>query len=80
MRPMVVKFHSYGDRKKVRLRGNDLTEQLRKKLAVKAQWPKEIIDKRKPLYPIFQKAKDEGKNVMFVREKLFINGIEYSQK
>ena len=81
MRPVVVKFHSYGDREKVRLRGNDLREQLRrKKLAVKAQWPKEIIDKRKPLYPIFQKAKDEGKNVRFVREKLFINGIEYSQK
>ena len=81
MRPMVVKFHSYVDREKVRLRGNDLREHLRrKKLAVKAQWPKEIIDKRKPLYPIFQKAKDEGKNVRFVREKLFINGIEYSQK
>ena len=30
--------------------------------------------------PSFSKEKVEGKNAKFVREKLFINSIEYSQK
>ena len=59
VRPIVVKFHRYGDREKVRIKGYNRREELTtKKLSVRAQSPKEIMDKRKPLYSIFMREKD----------------------
>ena len=78
IRPIVVKFHRYSDREKVRIRGYEKRDILKtKKLSVRAQWPKEIMDKRKPLYSVFKKEKDLGKDVKFVKDKLFVNGVEY---
>ena len=78
VRPIVVKFHRYRDREKVRTKGYEKREELKtNNLSVRAQWPKEIMDKRKPLYSVFNREKDLGKNVKFVKDKLFINGVEY---
>ena len=78
VRPIVVKFHDYTDREQVRIKGVGLREELkRNNQSVRAQWPKEVLDKRKTLYPIMNREKELGKSVKFVREKLFINGEEY---
>ena len=78
IRPIVAKFHRYGDREKVRTKGYEKREDLKiKKLSVRAQWPKEIMDKRKPLYSVFKREKELGKEVKFVKDKLFIDGEEY---
>ena len=78
VRPIVVKFHRYSDRENVRIRGYEKRDILKtKKLSVRAQWPKEIMDKRKPLYSVLKKEKDLGKDVKFVKDKLFVNGVEY---
>ena len=77
-RPIVVKFHYYSQREKVRQTAFGVSEELKApKLGVGAQIPKDIRDARKPLYPAMKKAKDEGKSVKFMGKKLFINGSEY---
>ena len=41
VRSIVVKFHRYGDRKKVRIKGYNSGEELKaKKLSCRVQWPK----------------------------------------
>ena len=65
VRPIVVKFHRYSDREKVRIRRYEKKDiQKTMKLSVRAQWPKNIMDKRKPLYSVFK----IGKDVKFVKE------------
>ena len=53
---------------------NDLAT---RKLSVKPQLPNDVVQKRKTLSPVFEKAKTEGKNPKFVMEKLYIDGVEY---
>ena len=78
-RPIVAKFHSFKDREKVRraapyaLKG--------RKYGVREQFPTEIENKRKLLYPVMKKANEvEGNKVRLVRDKLFINDIQYIPK
>ena len=62
---------------KVRIKGYNRREELKtKKLSDRVQWPKEIMDKRKPLYPIFKRENDLGKDVKFVWEN--VDGVEYT--
>lgn len=80
-RPIVVKFHYYSDREKVRQASYDFADQLKAaNMGIGAQLPKAIRDARKPLYPAMKKAKNEGKNVKFVGKTLFIDGGEYVQQ
>ena len=53
---------------------NNLTA---RKLSVKPQLPNDVVQKRKTLSAVFEKAKVEGKNPKFVMEKLYIDGEEY---
>ena len=77
-RPIVVKFHYYSQREKVRQTSFGVAEELKSaKLWVGAQIPKEMTDARKPLYPTTKKAKDEGKSVKVMGKKLFIDSSEY---
>lgn len=77
-RPIVAKFHYYTDRERVRQAsytyGNELKAE---NLGVGAQLPKGLRDARKPLYPAMKQAKDAGKRVKFVADRLFIDGAEY---
>ena len=75
----MVKFIDMGTKKKVRIKGYNRREELKaKKLSCRVQWPREIMDKRKPLYPIVKREKDLGKDEEFVREKLYVDGVEYT--
>ena len=49
-----------------------------KPYGINEQFPKEIEDKRKRLYPVMKQAKKDGKGVKMVRDKLFINGQPYN--
>jgi len=78
IRPIVVKFHQYLDRERVRQKGYELIQQLKAaNQAVRAQWPREVMERRIVLYPIMQDAEKNGKTVKLVKDKLFINGQEY---
>ena len=78
IRPIVAKFHKYSERETVREIGYQKREVLKRdNTAVKVQLPSKVLERRKPLYQVFEKAKNEGKRVKFVLDKLFINGREY---
>lgn len=80
-RPIVVKFHYYTDRERVRQASFEYADQLKEaKLGIGAQIPKGIRDARKPLYPAMKRAKDDGKRVKFIGKKLFIDGEEYKSE
>lgn len=70
VRPIVVKFHYYTEREKVRQTSFNFTDKLKSSNhGVGVQLPKEIRDARKPLYSVMKKAKDEGQRVKFVGKK-----------
>ena len=73
-RPIVAKFTFHKQREEVRkssvnLKGSDF--------GVAEQFPPEIMVKRKQQWPIFKKAREEGKRAKLVADKLFINGQLY---
>ena len=73
-RPIVAKFLRYQDKEYIRrsaylLKGS--------KIGIADQFPKEIAEARKKLYPIMKKAKNEGNTVKLIKDKLFVNGQLY---
>ena len=75
-RPIIAKFERFRDRERVRLaapaalRGKDY--------GVREQFPAEIENKRRELYPIMKRYKHNTNNkVALVRDKLYINGVQY---
>ena len=77
-RPIVAKFHYYGRKEAVKSKSYDRSEQLKQaNLGIGMQWPQQIRDARKALYPIMQKEKQNGKHVRMARDKLYIDGILY---
>ena len=78
VRPIVAKFHYYKQRELVRQASYARAEELKNhNLGVGIQWPQQIRDARKALYPIMQQAKNNGRTVKLVKDKLFIDGVEY---
>ncbi len=74
-RPMIVRFQSYPDRKKVwekrfQLKGKDVW--------LKEDFPASIEEKRQSLYPILQAAKGAGMKANLVVDKLLINGATFT--
>ena len=69
-RPIVAKFSQYKQRETVRLNASKLKDS---PIYVRQQFPKAIIDARKVLQPTFDKAKNDGKYVYFVKDKLYID-------
>ncbi|MES9880359.1 MAG: hypothetical protein ABW185_05695 [Sedimenticola sp.] len=77
-RPIVAKFHHYTDRETIRTKSYDEQTGLKQSnLGIGVQWPKQIRDTRKSLYPIMQREREKGNTVKMVRDKLFINGHAY---
>lgn len=78
-RPVVAKFHYYKQREQVRQKSFDMRADLKQtNHGVGIQWPKQVLEARKSLYPIMQREKAKGSTVRMVRDKLFINGQEYN--
>lgn len=77
-RPIIVKFHYFHDREKVRSTAYNLRNELKNaNLGVGVQLPKEWREARKKLYPVMQAEKRQGHSVKFVGEKLYVNGHLY---
>ena len=73
-RAIVAKFNYFQDKERVlanvkKFKGSGM--------AVSEQFPDEIIKERKRLYPEFKKAKEQGKRVKLVRNRLYIDGQLY---
>jgi hypothetical protein len=47
---------------------------------VNEQYPPEIEERRKKLYPIMRQAKRDGKRVRLVKDSLYIDGIVHNEK
>ena len=78
IRPIVAKFHYFRDRETVRQKSYDYAQVLKgANIGIGMQWPQQVRETRKALYPIMQREKSNGKTVKMVRDKLFINGVEY---
>lgn len=76
-RPIVAKFVNFKDREKVRKTSlTALRDQSDRKYNVFEQYPKEINDQRKLLYPHYKAAKRQGKRAQLVMDKLYIEGKE----
>ena len=70
-RAIIAKLNYFQDKQKVltnakKLKGTGI--------AVSEQFPEEIMIARKRLYPELKKAREEGKRVKLVRDKLYIDG------
>ncbi|XP_020903896.2 protein unc-13 homolog C [Exaiptasia diaphana] len=70
-RPIVAKFLRWQDKERVRKSAYKLKGT---KIGIAEQFPMEIEEKRKELYPILKLAKKEGKKAKIVRDQLFIDG------
>ncbi|MEW8542101.1 MAG: hypothetical protein AB2693_01085 [Candidatus Thiodiazotropha sp.] len=78
-RPIVAKFERYSDREVIRQAGMELNSNPSSKYRVREQFPKEIEDRRKLLYPVMYRFKRANPNnrVNLVRDKLYLNGQLY---
>ena len=75
-RPIVVKFNYHQDREFVRLNAKKLRGT---RIGISEQFPEEIENIRKTLYPELKKAKLEGKRAKIVRDKLIIEGQVFNR-
>ena len=75
VRPVVAKFSNFKDRELVRkqapqtLKGSDVW--------VQEQFPPEIEQRRKALYPVMSAERKKKKKVSLVRDTLYIDGVKY---
>lgn len=71
-RPIVVKFNYYPDKMKIKqaaftgLQGSNFR--------ITDQFPREIQERRRILYPEFKRARDQGRSAVLSYDKLFIEG------
>ena len=77
-RAIIAKFHRFRDREKVRLAAPEALKGT--DFGVREQFPIEIENKRKALYPVMKAARvNKNNKVRLVRDKLFINNVQYIQ-
>ena len=74
-RPIIAKFERYNNKEYMRQAAPDAL--INTGYGVREQYPYEIEEKRKMLYPIAKKSRqDKDNKVRLVRDKLYINGQE----
>ena len=75
-RPIIAKFERFRDRERVRLAAPAALRD--KDYGVREQFPIEIENKRRVLYPIMKRYKQNSENkVVMARDKLYINDVQY---
>ena len=78
-RPVVAKFEKYTDREKIRKLGVELNKK-QIGYSVREQFPVEMEEKRKKLYPVMrQYQKTPNNKVVLIRDKLYINDTLYDE-
>ncbi|KAK3095938.1 hypothetical protein FSP39_021057 [Pinctada imbricata] len=70
-RAIVAKFTSFKQRETVRKSG---PKQKGKRYGINEQFPKDVMDRRCSLLPIFRDAKRQGKEAKLVVDKLYVSG------
>lgn len=75
-RPIVVKFNYFQDKVNVKKQASDKLRNT--SFRVSDQYPKEIQDRRRALYPAFAQAKGQGRKAVLSYDKLYIDGNMYS--
>ncbi|KAK3095745.1 hypothetical protein FSP39_018472 [Pinctada imbricata] len=70
-RAIVAKFTSFKQREIVRKSGPKLKG---KRYGINEQFPKDVMDTRRSLLPIFRDAKRQGKEAKLVVDKLYVSG------
>ncbi|XP_030583063.1 uncharacterized protein LOC115778849 [Archocentrus centrarchus] len=76
-RPIVAKFEHYKQKEQVRSRGRELRGT---HYSVNEQFPKEILDRRRVLFPIRKKYITEGVRATVAVDKLYVNGQLYRDR
>ena len=71
VRPIVAKFSSHKMKERVKFAAKKLQGT---QIGISEQFPKEISERRKQLWPLFKAAKVEGRNAKLVVDKLFVDG------
>jgi hypothetical protein len=74
-RPIIAKFREQKQRDLIKFAAPDILKSTN--YGVREQFPREIEERRKTLYPKMKEAKDEGQRVKLVRDKLFIENVRY---
>ncbi|MEW8545900.1 MAG: hypothetical protein AB2693_20450, partial [Candidatus Thiodiazotropha sp.] len=76
-RPIVARFERYRDRELIRTASKDLNIK-QNGYSIREQFPPEMEDKRRQLYPVMRKYQENPNNrVALVRDRLYINGEQY---
>lgn len=73
-RPIIAKFVLFKEREKVRKAAP--SKLAGKPFGINEQFPKEINDRRKLLYPHYKHAKRLEKKAVMIADKLFVNGTQ----
>lgn len=76
-RPIVVKFEHFKQKVLVKSRGRELRGT---DFGVNDQFPREILDRRRILFPIRKRFLDEGSRAVVAVDKLFVNGQLYRDR
>ena len=75
-RPIIAKFERFRDRERVRLAAPRTLEGTN--YGVREHFPAEIENKRRELYPVMRRYKQDKQNkVVLVRDKLYVNDVQY---
>ena len=69
-----MKFNYFQDREQVRQNARKLKGT---RIGIAEQFPEEIEKIRQTLYPEMKKAKAQGHRVRSVRDRLYINNVEF---
>lgn len=78
VRPIVAKFHYFKQREIVRQASYDHAQVLKgANIGIGVQWPQQVREARKSLYPIMQQERNKGNTMKLVKDKLFVNGVEH---
>ena len=73
-KPIVCRFKNFKEREVVRKAASNLKGTY---YGISEQFPKEINDKRRALWPYFQEARKQNKKAFFKRDRLYIEGTEF---
>ncbi len=75
-RPIIAKFEHYKHKELVQRQGR----QLKAQTMSQQQYPKDILERRKQLFPIQKQKINEGKRAIITVDKLYIDGQLYHDK
>jgi len=70
-RNIIAKFDSYKDHEKVKMSGPKLKD--KPQFSINQQYPIEIADRRKELFPRMRALRAEGRHVKLVNDQLFVD-------